>query len=154
MSLSDIENEKYYKKYLKYKQKYIQLEEEIGGGSKLNLLKSFAKKGASVAKSVASNPAVQAVATSAAMTAAQQPEVQAKLAEIQQTYNTNPAAQLAAQMAMSNPKVQSVMAKPIVQQVKQSVQTGNVSSQALDNVWRTLSIEQKQKLIDLLPTLN
>jgi hypothetical protein len=173
------ENEKYHKKYLKYKQKYIALEQEIGGGSKWKAVKSAAKKGATYAHSIASNPAVQAVASSAASaalaTASQQPQVQAKLAQAQQYYANSPNVQIAAQVAMTHPKVQSAMAHPMVQSAiaqsntaqsntaqSNTAQSNNSqstmaqpdvptqTSQNPDDVWKTLSMSQKQKLIAML----
>ena len=152
------EQDKYYKKYLKYKKKYISLENQMGGG-KWDSFKAAAKKGASVASSIASNPAVKeaaaAAATTAVAVAAQQPSVQAKLAQAQQAYNNSPSAQLAAQVALSHPAAQSAMAHPVVQQLKQSAQTGiNNANQNPDDVWNTLSLTQKQKLISMLSIIN
>ncbi len=161
--MSSQEDLKYQKKYLKYKAKYLALEEELeqNGGGKWDKFKTVAKKGASYAKSAASHPVVQAAAISAMTAAAQTPAGQAKLAEAQQYYANSPNAQLAAQVAMSHPKVQSAMSHPIVQQAKTIASTTPSSNglqnpqnpQNPDSVWNTLSLEQKQKLINLLPSI-
>jgi spermidine/putrescine-binding protein len=125
MSLS--EDEKYQKKYLKYKEKYF----ELKGGSKWSSFKIAAKKGISVASDVVSHPAVQAVASSAATaaitTAVQRPEVQAKLAQAQQAYYNSPTAQ----SAFNNQNVPQASNNP-------------------DEIWKTLTMDQKQKLISML----
>ena len=185
--MSSQEELKYQKKYLKYKNKFLSLrnknlaleeynsmELQNGGSGFANVFKSVAKKGStvaksaaksgySVAKSVASNPAVQAAALNAATVAAQDPAVQAKLAQAQQYYANSPNAQLAAQVAMSHPKVQSAMYHPVTQQAiniaKTSTSTPQLTSistpisRSPDSVWNTLSVEQKQKLINLLPSI-
>ncbi len=161
------------------KNKYLALEEELeqNGGGKWDAFKSAAKKGASaaksaaksgvtVAKNVASNPNVQAAAlntaTTVATVAAQDPTVQAKLSQAQQYYANSPNAQLAAQIAMSHPKVQSAMSHPAAQQVAQQAKTiastipssnGQQNPQNPDSVWNTLSLEQKKKLISLIPSI-
>ncbi len=180
--MSSQEDLKYQKKYLKYKSKYLALEEELeqNGGGFASAFKSVAKKGASaaksaaktgvsIAKSTAANPEFKAAALSAATTAAtvaaQDPTVQAKLAQAQQYYANSPNAQLAAQIAMSHPKVQSAMSHPAAQQVAQQAKTiasttpsstgqqnpqNPQNPQTPDNIWNTLSLEQKQKLIGML----
>ncbi len=157
------EQQRYHLKYLKYKNKYLALENQMGSGGKFSAFKkaatSAAKTGASVAKSAASNPIVQAAALSAAATAVQNPTVQAKLAQVQTAYANSPSAQLAAQVAMSsstvqsamsNPTVQTAMSHPVTQAALSGTSSSSSSSQSPDDVWRTLTIDQKQKLIGML----
>ena len=176
--MSSQEDLKYTKKYLKYKAKYLALElslnelEQNGGGF-ASAFKSVAKKGStyassaaktglSVAKQIAHNPEFQAAALTAATTVAtvavQDPSIQGKLAQAQQYYANSPNAQLAAQIAMSHPTVQSKMSHPAAQQAINIAKTSTsqlsskplVVSQSPDSVWNTLSLEQKQKLITML----
>ncbi len=151
-TLSLAEEEKYQKKYLKYKEKYFLLQKELNGGSAWKSFKTVAKKGASVASSAASHPLVQSVASNAAMIASQNPNVQAKLSQAQQYYNKSPTAQFATQVAMSHPKVQSVLSHPVTQQVASQVAPINKLDQEQDpdEIWNTLTLEQKQHLISML----
>ena len=161
-------DEKYQKKYLKYKKKFLSLREknleelqQNGGSGKWESLKSAAKsaakKGASIASSVASNPAVREAALNAATTAAtiaaQDPAIQAKLAQAQQAYANSPSAQLAAQIALSHPTVQSAMSHPATQQAMNIAKTSASGVKTPDSIWNTLTLDQKQKLINLLPTI-
>ena len=134
------EDQKYYKKYLKYKNKYIELEKNMNGAG-LGLASAL-KLAKSTAKSAAKSPLAKEIAT----TAIQSPTVQTKLQQVQTAYANSPNTQLVAQVAMSNPSVQTEMEKPIVQSTLQG-------SNSPDNVWRTLTLEQKTKLIKLLPTI-
>jgi hypothetical protein len=181
--MSSQEDLKYQKKYLKYKAKYLALEQELeqNGGGLFSSFTSAAKKGAtyassaaktgaSIAKKAAANPELKAAALTAATTvatvAAQDPNVQAKLAQAQQYYANSPNAQLAAQIAMSHPKVQSAMAHPVAQQAATIAKSATSSTPILpasstslasfcspnspDSKWFALSLEQKQKLIGML----
>ena len=152
--MSSQEELKYTKKYLKYKAKYLALEEELQqhGGGKWDTFKSVANKGASYAKSAASNPIVQAATLSAVTAAAQTPTGQATLAQAQQYYADSPNAQLAAQVAMSHPTVQSAMSHPVAKQAMNIASTSS-GQQSPDSTWNTLSLEKKQKLINLLPSI-
>ena len=157
-------DEKYQKKYLKYKKKYIALELELqqnGGGSILNTIQkgvrsaastaaSAAKTGANYAASAASNPAVQAATLSAFSLASQNPAVQAKLSQVQQTYDNSPNLQLAAQFAQMNPTVQAAMANSTAQQAMNIAKAATSGEQTPDSIWNNLTLDQKQKLIAML----
>ncbi len=163
------EQQKYQKKYLKYKKKYLMLEEEMNGGGIWSAVKkgassasSVAKKGVAIASSAVKNPEFQAVASAALTTAVAQPRVQEKLNQAQQYYSNSPnlqlATQIASQTAMSHPKVQSALANPTVQSAMSHPAVQQIKSQQAqarlgqnpDDIWKTLTLEQKQKLILLL----
>jgi hypothetical protein len=151
--MSSQEDLKYTKKYLKYKAKYLALAElEQNGGGKWDTFKSVANKAASVAKSAASNPMVQSGFLSAVTAAAETPTGQATLAQAQQYYAKSPNAQLAYKIAQSNPTVQSAMSHPVAQQTMNIASTSS-GQQSPDSTWNTLSLEKKQKLINLLPSI-
>jgi hypothetical protein len=146
------EDEKYYKKYLKYKNKYIQLEEDLEGAGFASSLKA-------AAKSAYKSPTLRQMASTAATVAAQDPTIQAKLAKAQQALANSPNAQVALALAKAHPTVQSAMANPKVQSVMGSsiVQTALQQQKPIENpdqVWSTLSLEKKQKLLAFLPTIN
>jgi hypothetical protein len=168
-------DEKYQKKYLKYKKKYIALELELqqnGGGSIFSTIKkgvtsaantaasaaktgatyaaSAAKTGANYAANAASNPAVQAATLSAVSLASQNPAVQAKLSQVQRTYDNSPNLQLAAQFAQSNPTVQAAMANSTAQQAMNIAKAATSGKQTPDSSLNNLTLDQKQKLIDML----
>ncbi len=180
-TLSLAEEEKYQKKYLKYKEKYFllqkQLEEEElkGGGSTFKTFKSGLKQ---VAANPAFKQAASAAASAAMASASQDPLVQAKLAKMQQAYGNSATAQLATQIALSNPSVQSALSSPKVQSALsspkvQSAMNSPLVKQAMsgtpapvanaglpapvansqrnpDDVWKTLTLEQKKQLISML----
>ncbi len=142
-----LEDETYYeKKYLKYKQKYLALEDELQGAGLLGSIKK-------AATAAASNPALQQLASSAAnvaaSAAAQNPTLQAKLAQAQQVIGSNPLAQA----ALADPKLQALkeaaLANPTLQALKQAAMDPNNP----DSVWVSLTPEKKAKLIALLPTI-
>lgn len=157
MSLSKSEQEKYKKKYLKYKEKYFILQKELNeeqkGGSIWKTIKSSAKSagetGLSVAKQVVSHPLVQSAVISTAM---QNPDVQTKLSQAQQAYANSPTAQLASQVALSHPTIQSAISHPVVTQVLNETPSTSAQNSKLnpDQIWQTLTLEQKQKLISML----
>jgi len=146
-------DEKYQKKYLKYKKKYIALKLELqqnGGGSILNTIQKGFRSAASTAASAASNPAVQAATLTAASIAAQHPDVQAKLSQVQQKLDNSPNAQFLAQIAKSHPTVQSAMAHPTAQQAMNIAKAATSGEQTPNSIWNNLTLDQKQKLIAML----
>ncbi len=146
------EDEKYFKKYLKYKNKYLQLEEELEGAGFKSALKA-------AAKSAYNSPTLRQMASTAATIASQDPAMQARLAKAQQALANSPNAQLALALAKSNSTVQSAMANPKLQSVMGSsvVQTALQQKKPIENpdqVWNSLSFEKKQKLLAFLSAVN
>jgi hypothetical protein len=138
------EQEKYYIKYLKYKNKYIDLNEQINGGGVGALGKKFAnvastvgKKAVAAAKSSGlaelKNTAKQSLADVSASAVEAAKQLAASTAASAQNAVNNAAA--SAQNAVNNVNNPN------------SVMRGSTNP---DDVWRSLTLEQKQRLIALL----
>ena len=140
--MSSQEDLKYTKKYLKYKAKYLALAElEQNGGGIFSKLSQGASKAAkasiNVARTAVANPELrQTVKSVATNFYDNSPELQAAVAQGKEYLRKSPNMQLASQIIQSNPTVKAML-----------------DTQSPDSIWYKLSAEQKQKLIELLPSI-